>query len=105
MRDCATCTPKSVTCWVPVGSVVGQLDLLADVVRHPVAGERFGEFAPLLCEQAEQLDYTDFAVAVAHFRAMADPDGSFNDQAFHENHRTASVIGDWGRGQRARIRW
>ncbi len=70
---------------------VGQLDLLADVARHPVAGERFGEFAPLLCEQAEQLDYTDFAVAVAHFKAMADPDGSFNDQAFHEDHRTASV--------------
>ncbi len=70
---------------------VGQLDLLADVARHPVAGERFAEFASLLCEQAEQLDYTDFAVAVAHFKAMADPDGSFNDQAFHEDHRTASV--------------
>ncbi len=70
---------------------VGQLDLLADASRHPVAGERFAEFAPLLSEQAEQLDYTDFAVAVAHFKAMADPDGSFNDQAFHEDHRTASV--------------
>jgi hypothetical protein len=68
-----------------------QVDLLANASKHPVAGKRFAEFASLLTEQAEQLEYADLAVAVKHFTTQADPDGSFDDQQFHEDHRTASV--------------
>ncbi|NND75723.1 MAG: DUF222 domain-containing protein [Ilumatobacter sp.] len=68
-----------------------QVDLLADAQQHRVAGERFAEFAPLLCEQAETLEYADLRIAVDHFISCADPDGSFDDHEFHEQHRTASV--------------
>lgn len=68
-----------------------QADLLADAQQHPVAGERFGEFASMLTDHAERLDYADFAAAVKHFIVCADPDGSFDDQRFREEHRTASV--------------
>jgi len=70
---------------------VRQVDLLADAEKHPVAGDLFAEFAPMLTEQAEGLEYADFATAVKHFVMHADPDGSFDDQQFHEDHRTASV--------------
>jgi len=70
---------------------VGQVDLLADAYGHRVAGQRFVEFAPLLLEQAEHLEYADFKIAVKHFTTHADPDGSFDDQQFHHDHRTASV--------------
>ncbi|NND73549.1 MAG: HNH endonuclease, partial [Ilumatobacter sp.] len=36
-------------------------------------------------------EYADLKIAVDHFVAMADPDGSFDDQQFHEEQRTASV--------------
>jgi hypothetical protein len=68
-----------------------QVDLLANASNHPVAGQRFAEFAPLLTGQAEHLEYADFAIAVKHFTTQADPDGSFDDQLFHDDHRTASV--------------
>lgn len=68
-----------------------QVDLLADAQQHPAARVRFAEFAPLLTAQAEQLDYADFKIAVKHFMTHADPDGSFDDQQFREEHRTASV--------------
>ncbi len=70
---------------------VGQVDLLVDAQKHRVAGERFAEFAPMLTEQAEHLEYADFKITVKHFTTQADPDGSFDDQDFHEDHRTASV--------------
>jgi hypothetical protein len=68
-----------------------QVDLLANAHQHPVAGQQFGAFAPLLTVQAEDLGYVEFAVVVKHFTTQADPDGSFDDQQFHEDHRTASV--------------
>lgn len=70
---------------------VAQVDLLADAQQHRVAGTRFAEFAPLLIEQAEQLEYADFKAAVSHYVTQADPDGSFDDQQFREEHRNASV--------------
>lgn len=70
---------------------VAQVDLLADAQQHSVAGARFAEFAPLLTGQAEHLDYADFKLAVDHYITQADPDGSFDDQQFREEHRTASV--------------
>ncbi len=68
-----------------------QADLLADAFLHRVAGARFGEFASLLTSQAEALEYADLKIAIDHFVVHADPDGSFDDQQFHEEHRSASV--------------
>jgi hypothetical protein len=68
-----------------------QVDLLANASKHPVAGKRFAEFAALLTGQGEQLEYAEFVIAVKYFTTQADPDGSFDDQQFHDDHRTASV--------------
>jgi Domain of unknown function (DUF222) len=68
-----------------------QVDVLAKAALHPVAGQRFGEFAPKLLDHAEHLEFHDFETVVAHFITQADPDGSFDDQRFHENERTATV--------------
>lgn len=66
-------------------------DLLAKASAHPVAGERFGEFAAQLLDHAEQLELGDFETVMSHFVQMADPDGSFDDQRFREEQRHASV--------------
>ncbi|NND76435.1 MAG: DUF222 domain-containing protein, partial [Ilumatobacter sp.] len=70
---------------------VAQVDRLADGFLHRVAGEQFEVFAPLLVEQAEGLEFAEFTLAVDYFVSRADPDGSFDDQQFHEDQRTASV--------------
>ena len=70
---------------------VEQADLLATAHSHKVAGQRFAEFAPQLLDHAEHLEHGDFEMVIAHFIERADPDGSFDDQQFHEHERTASV--------------
>jgi hypothetical protein len=70
---------------------VGQVDRLAIAAAHPRAGHRFGEFASMLTDHAERLEYDEFLIAVKHFEMQADPDGAFDDQRFHEDERTASV--------------
>ena len=54
----------------------------ANAHKHPVAGQQFSAFAALLTEQAENLDFGEFAIAVKHFTTQADSDGSFDDQQF-----------------------
>lgn len=68
-----------------------QVDLLAEASSHPVAGDRFAEFEPQLLDHAEHLEHRDFDTVIGHFITQADPDGSFDDQRFHEEERTASV--------------
>lgn len=68
-----------------------QVDLLAKASAHRVAGERFREFAPQLLDHAEHLEFNDFDTVIKHFIMQADPDGSFDDQLFHEEERTAWV--------------
>jgi hypothetical protein len=68
-----------------------QIDLLAKAHAHPVAGQRFAEFEPQLLDDAEHLELRDFDTVVTHFLNLADPDGSFDDQRFHEGERTAWV--------------
>ena len=75
---------------------VEQIDLLGKAHAHPVAGQRFGDFAPQLLDHAEHLEYNDFDTVVTHFINQADPDGSFDDQQFQEDERTASVAVDNG---------
>jgi hypothetical protein len=75
---------------------VGQVDVLASAQQHPRAGGQFGEFAEIFIEQAERLEYDDFADVVKHFVVQADQDGAFADQKFHEDQRTASVRVDDG---------
>ncbi len=75
---------------------VEQVDRLAAAYCHPRAGERFGEFAPLLLDHAEQLEFNDFAAVVDHFITHADPDGAFDDQQFQADHRNATVRDDHG---------
>ena len=70
---------------------VEQVDRLATAHGHPRAGDRFAEFAPMLVDHAERLEYDDFTKAVKHFENMADEDGAFDDQQFHEGQRSASV--------------
>ena len=80
-----------------VGRVgVEQIDRLATAAAHPRAGEQFAEFAPLLVDHAEQLELDDFSTVIDHFIAHADPDGAFDDQRFHTDHRTATVRDDHG---------
>lgn len=68
-----------------------QVDLLAKESLHAVAGKRFGVFAPQLLDHAEHLEFRDFETAIQHFITQADPDGSFDDQQFHQDERTAWV--------------
>lgn len=68
-----------------------QVDLLAKASSHLVAGKRFGEFAPQLLDHAEHLEFSDFETVIQHFITQADPNGSFDDQQFHEDERTAWV--------------
>lgn len=75
---------------------VEQVDRLASAAAHPRAGERFGEFAALLLDHAEQLEFNDFTTVVDHFVTHADPDGAFDDQQFHADHRNATVRDDHG---------
>ena len=75
---------------------VGQVDVMASAQQHPRAGAQFAEFAGLFLGQAERLEHDDFADAIKHFVVQADQDGSFNDQKFHEDQRTASVRVDDG---------
>jgi hypothetical protein len=75
---------------------VGQVDAMASAQQHPRAGGQFGEFAEIFIEQAERLEYDDFADVVKHFVVQADQDGAFADQKFHEDQRTASVRVDDG---------
>jgi hypothetical protein len=75
---------------------VGQVDVMASAQQHPRAGGQFGEFAGLFLGQAERLEHDDFADVVKHFVVQADQDGSFSDQKFHEDQRTASVRVDDG---------
>ena len=69
----------------------GQAGRLAQANSHRRVGERFHEFAPILLESAERLEFDDFVTAVEHFEVQADQDGAFNDQQFHEDGRSASV--------------
>lgn len=75
---------------------VGQVDVMASAQQHPRAGAQFAEFAGLFLGQAERLEHDDFADAIKHFVVQADQDGSFSDQKFHEDQRTASVRVDDG---------
>ena len=75
---------------------VDQVDRLAKAASHPRAGDQFADFAPLLLEHAEQLEYRAFDNVVEHFINQADPDGAFDAQEFHEDQRTASVRDDHG---------
>jgi hypothetical protein len=75
---------------------VDQIDRLATAASHPRAGDQFADFAPILLEQAEQLEYNQFDKVIDHFIDRADPDGAFDTQKFHEDHRTASVRDDKG---------
>lgn len=70
---------------------VVQADRLARANAHPRAGRRFGEFAPVLVEHGERLRFDDFALVVDRFTILADPDGAFDDQQFHEDHANATV--------------
>ena len=70
---------------------IEQVDLLAKAQSHAVAGERFAEFAPQLLDHAEHLEVGQFDTTIAHFINRADPDGSFDDQKFREDERSASV--------------
>lgn len=70
---------------------IDQVDRLAGAHAHPRAGGQFADFAPLLLDAAEQLEFDDFDTAVKHFINQADADGAFDTQRFHEEHRTASV--------------
>lgn len=70
---------------------VGQASRLAKANSHPRVGERFDEFAPILLDSAERLEFDDFDTAVEHFEVQADQDGAFKDQQFHEDERAASV--------------
>jgi hypothetical protein len=70
--------------------------VMASAQQHPRAGGQFGEFAGLFLGQAERLEHDDFADVVKHFVVQADQDGSFADQKFHEDQRTASVRVDDG---------
>ncbi len=70
---------------------VDQVDRLATAQAHPRAGDQFADFAPLLLEHAELLEFNDFDTAVQHFINQADTDGAFDDQQFREEHSTASV--------------
>jgi hypothetical protein len=75
---------------------VGQVDAMASAQQHPRAGNQFGEFVALFVQQAERLEHDDFADAIKHFVVQADQDGSYGDQKFHEDQRTASVRVDDG---------
>lgn len=75
---------------------IDQIDRLATAATHPRAGDQFADFVPILLLQAEQLEYNDFDKVVDHFIDRADPDGAFDTQKFHEDHRTASVRDDKG---------
>ncbi|MDX2381944.1 MAG: hypothetical protein QNM02_19560 [Acidimicrobiia bacterium] len=69
-----------------------QVDLLGKAASHKVAGQRFAEFAPQLLDHAEHLEYSEFDKVVTHFLTHADPDGSFDDQQFRDDERSASVV-------------
>ena len=75
---------------------VGQVDAMASAQQHPRAGGQFGGFAALFVGQAERLEHDNFADAIKHFVVQADQDGSYADQKFHEDQRTASVRVDDG---------
>jgi hypothetical protein len=75
---------------------VEQVDRLASAHAHPRAGGRFAEFASLLLGHAEHLEFNEFTTVVDSFVNQADPDGAFDDQRFHSEHRTATVRDDHG---------
>jgi hypothetical protein len=75
---------------------VDQIDRLATAASHPRAGDQFADFVPILLKQAEQLECNQFDKVIDHFIDRADPDGAFDTQKFHEDHRTASVRDDKG---------
>ena len=70
---------------------VGQASRLAKANGHRRVGDLFDDFAPILLDSAERLEFDDFVTAVEHFEVQADQDGAFNDQQFHEDERSASV--------------
>lgn len=70
---------------------IGQASRLAKANGHRRVGDRFDDFAPILLDSAERLEFDDFVTAVEHFEVQADQDGAFNDQRFHEDERSASV--------------
>ncbi|WP_395161077.1 DUF222 domain-containing protein [Ilumatobacter sp.] len=75
---------------------IDQIDRLSTAASHPRAGDQFADFVPILLEQAEQLEYSQFDKVIDRFIDRADPDGAFDTQKFHEDHRTASVRDDSG---------
>ena len=54
--------------------------------------DRLGSFAPLLLDDAEQLPYSDFAIAVDHFVKLADEDGAHDDRDESVDGRRARVV-------------
>jgi hypothetical protein len=75
---------------------IDKIDRLATAATHPRAGDQFADFVPILLLQAKHLEYNDFDKVVDHFIDRADPDGAFDTQKFHEDHRTSNVRDDKG---------
>ncbi len=81
--------PDIADAWMTGRIGLPQTIVFADTHANPRVRERLGEFVPILLDDAEQLAFDDFRIAMKHFVTRADTDGAHDARDHAIAHRDA----------------